>query len=120
VGRSDRENDAMTFRAARGEDLFLHVDGRSGSHVIVRMPRGKPVPEETLLDAAELACHYSAAKSMDRAQVIYARRKHVRRTGRGRAGQVSVSQEKRILLQRDPERLRRLLETKDKAQEVHP
>ena len=120
VGRTDRENDEMTFKAARGEDLFLHVDGRPGSHVIVRLPRGRTLPEETLLDAAELAAHFSAAKEQPKAQVIYTPRKHVKKPRRAPPGQVSVMRERSLLLRRDPNRLKRLLESTQRAEEVFP
>lgn len=118
VGRTDRENEEMTFRLSRGEDLFLHVDGRPGSHVIVRRPRGSEVPQETLLDAAELAAHFSAARDQQKVQVVYTPRKHVRRGKRGRAGQVTISRERTILLRRDPDRLGRLLRSVVTQEEV--
>ena len=59
VGRNARGNDRLTLHQARPVDLFLHVRGGSGSHVIVPTPRGKTVPRDTLLEAAELACWFS-------------------------------------------------------------
>ena len=113
VGKSGRENEEMTFRRARGEDLFLHVDGRPGSHVIVRLGRGVEIPQETLLDAAELAAHFSSARDMPKVQVIYAPRKHVSRGKRDKVGQVTVARERTILLRREPKRLRRVLDQEE-------
>ncbi|MCZ6691671.1 MAG: NFACT family protein [Planctomycetota bacterium] len=118
VGRTDRENDVMTFRHARGDDLFLHVDGRPGSHVIVRLGRGREVPQETLLEAAELAAHFSSAREHEKVEVIYTPRKHVRRSGRGHAGQVTIARERRMLLRRDTDRLGRVLSSVRSPEEV--
>ena len=59
VGRNARENDQLSLRMARGNDIFLHVSGRSGAHVIIRTVAGKTVPRDTLLEAAQLALYYS-------------------------------------------------------------
>ncbi|HLQ36408.1 MAG TPA: NFACT RNA binding domain-containing protein, partial [Planctomycetota bacterium] len=56
VGRSNEQNDRLTLRTAKGNDLWLHVGGgRAGSHVIVRLPKDKTASLETLLDAGTLA-----------------------------------------------------------------
>src|SRR5881409_3443510 len=45
VGRSDEGNDYMTTRLARGNDLFFHLEGAPGSHVILRTEgRADPPP----------------------------------------------------------------------------
>src|SRR4030095_16704430 len=59
VGRSARDNDELTLRMGKGNDLFLHVSGRPGSHVIVRSVPGKTFPLGTILDAPRLALHYT-------------------------------------------------------------
>src|SRR5690606_38971734 len=61
VGRGAKENDQLTFKVARGNDLWLHARGQPGAHVIVPLARGAEVDPETLLDACALAAHYSGA-----------------------------------------------------------
>lgn len=61
VGRSASDNDALTFRLARGNDLWFHAAGISGSHVVVRLGRDESPDQETLLDAATLAAHFSTS-----------------------------------------------------------
>ena len=47
IGKNDTQNDEMTTRFAKPHDLWLHVAGHAGSHVIVRRPdRRVPVPQE--------------------------------------------------------------------------
>ena len=109
VGKSARENDALTFRVARGNDLWLHADGVGGSHVVVRLPAGKPVPPETLLDAAALAVHFSQARGRGRAQVVWTHVKHLRRIPGAGAGKVALTEQKFVTVDNDRERIQGLL-----------
>ncbi|MBQ9395426.1 MAG: DUF814 domain-containing protein [Proteobacteria bacterium] len=56
VGKSAQDNDTLTFRVARGNDWWLHAAHVPGSHVVVK---SSSPDQETLLDAATLAVHYS-------------------------------------------------------------
>jgi predicted ribosome quality control (RQC) complex YloA/Tae2 family protein len=109
VGKGARENDQLTLRVARSDDLWLHALGRPGAHVILRLERGRDPTPEALLDAAQLAAHYARAGKTDTAvEVGYTRRRYVRK-GKGHApGEVSLSKVKAILVAPDEERLRRL------------
>ena len=77
VGRSARDNDEL-LRAARGNDLWLHVRAVQGSHVIVPDPGEAPDPR-TLRDAALLAAHFSSARGVAGAEVAWTRRKYVKK-----------------------------------------
>jgi len=61
VGRNNRQNDELTFKLARKDDIWLHVQRRHGSHVIIACA-GKPVPDDTVTEAAALAAWYSEAR----------------------------------------------------------
>ncbi len=60
VGRNNRQNDELTFRFARKDDLWLHAQKVHGSHVIISCT-GAPVPDNTVTQAAQLAAYYSGA-----------------------------------------------------------
>lgn len=64
VGRSARENDRLSLREARPDDLWLHAAGYAGSHVVVRAVEGKTgeVPRGVVEHAARLAVHHSKAR----------------------------------------------------------
>jgi predicted ribosome quality control (RQC) complex YloA/Tae2 family protein len=63
VGRGARENDELTFHVAEPQDLWLHVSGCAGSHVVVRNPEGLPeIPRRVVERAAELAAWHSKAR----------------------------------------------------------
>jgi predicted ribosome quality control (RQC) complex YloA/Tae2 family protein len=108
VGRNAQENEQVTFGLAHSDDLWLHARGVPGSHVVVRLERGTDVPLETLRDAATLALLYSDLKKNQKGEVIYTRRKYVRKMKRQPPGTVTVTQEKVLFLQLDKVRLERL------------
>jgi predicted ribosome quality control (RQC) complex YloA/Tae2 family protein len=109
VGRGAEENDALTVRVARGNDLWLHARGLAGAHVVVRLERGRAPDQETFLDAAHLAVHFSDARGAPQAEVAATRAKHVRKAKGAAPGAVTYSQEKVTLLRVEPSRLERLL-----------
>jgi predicted ribosome quality control (RQC) complex YloA/Tae2 family protein len=111
VGKGARDNDRLTFRQAGPHDLWLHVRGRPGAHVVVPLARGQPPPQESLLDAATLAVHFSTARGAEKAEVEYTLRKHVLKPSRGPAGLVLLRESRTMLLRREEDRLARLLGT---------
>jgi predicted ribosome quality control (RQC) complex YloA/Tae2 family protein len=117
VGRSNSENDELTIRMARGNDLFFHVRGFPGSHVIVRSKKDKSFPLETLLDAGALAVYYSKIRGNTRADVSYCPRKYVSKPRRAPPGLVTIANEKTIRPDGDPERLKRLLATAERRED---
>ena len=63
VGKGDADNDRLTFRVAEPHDLWLHVAGPPGSHVVVRNPERLPeIPRTVVQRAAELAAWHSKAR----------------------------------------------------------
>ena len=112
VGRSDEGNDLLTTRLANGRDLFFHLEGSPGSHVILRTGgRGDP-PPESLLEAGELAVHFSKQKNATRASVHVAPVKHVSKPSGTKPGLVYVHRGRTFDLRRDPARLKRILDSR--------
>ncbi len=108
VGRNARENDELTFGLAKSEDLWLHARGTPGSHVVVRLGKGTDPPPETLRDAATLALLYSDLKKSGKGEVIYSRRKWVKKAKGQAPGAVIVTQEKSLHMTLDRTRLEAL------------
>jgi hypothetical protein len=98
VGRSDRENDEITFRIAAPDDFWFHAQHTPGSHVVLKS-RGAPgnPPDPILETAAGIAAHYSKARRASVVPVIYTRRKYVRKFRGSKPGQVVCDREKTIL-----------------------
>ncbi len=108
IGRNARENDELTFGLAKSEDLWLHARGAPGSHVVVRLTKGSNPPPETLRDAATLALLYSDLKKSGKGEVIYTRRKWVKKAKGQAPGSVIVTQEKSLHVTLDKTRLEAL------------
>ena len=58
VGRNNRQNDELTFKLARKDDIWLHASKVHGSHVIISCGGTTP-PDDTVTQAAQLAAYYS-------------------------------------------------------------
>jgi len=105
VGRNARENDELTFGLAKSDDLWLHARGTPGSHVVVRLEKGAEPQPETIRDAATLALLYSDLKKSGKGEVIYTRRKWVKKAKGQAPGAVTVTQEKSLHVNLDKKRL---------------
>ncbi len=108
VGRNGPGNDHLTWRLARPHDLWLHAQGIPGSHVLVRLQKGREVPPRTLREAAQLAAYYSRARGEAKVPVDYAPRKYLRKPKGAAPGVVLLAQEKTIVVRPDPGLVRRL------------
>lgn len=109
VGRNDAGNDYLTTRLARGNDLFFHLDGYPGSHVVLRTEGKLDPPAQAILDACELAVHFSKMKNAGSADVHMAHIKDVKKPKGAKPGLVYVRSGKSIRLRRDPRRLQAIL-----------
>ncbi|MCD6416135.1 MAG: NFACT family protein [Planctomycetes bacterium] len=110
VGRSDKGNRRLTFTIARGNDYWLHVRGWPGPHVVLRKPPAGELPQESLLDAAHLAVHFSKIRDADYAEVDYTQCKYVRQLKGAAPGKVGLARASTFQVRIEPDRLRRLLE----------
>jgi len=108
VGRNAKENDELTFGLAKSDDLWLHARGTPGSHVVIRLEKGADPPPETLQDAATLAVLYSDLKKSGKGEVIYTKRKWVKKAKGQALGAVFVTQEKSLYVNLDRQRLEAL------------
>lgn len=98
VGRGARENDHLTFREARPDDLWLHAAGYAGSHVVIRRPdRDTVVPPEVVEVAARLAAWHSKAREAGgKVEVHLCRAGDVRKRPGAPAGEVLLGSWTRV------------------------
>lgn len=95
IGRNARDNDEVTFGIARSKDIWLHVQGYRGSHVIIRA-ENREVPFDTVLYAARLAAGHSQAADSDNVAVDYTQRKNVWRPKGAARGAVQFTAQKTV------------------------
>jgi predicted ribosome quality control (RQC) complex YloA/Tae2 family protein len=107
VGRSKDENLELTFKFARGNDLWMHVRGKPGAHVLIPLRSKKSASLETLLDAAFLCLHYSGGAEWGKTEVDYAFKKYVKRIRD--STEASYVNNKTLIVEVDAKRLKDLL-----------
>lgn len=97
VGKSAKDNDKLTFKVAKKNDLWLHVQGAQGSHVIVpAIKKGKPFPRDIIIQAAQLAARHSTQKHSGIVSVIYTLCKYVWKKKGMPPGAVHIKNEKSL------------------------
>ena len=87
VGRNNRQNDELTFKLARKDDIWLHAQKVHGSHVIISCGGTQP-PDDTITQAAQLAAHYAESKGGQNLPVDVTPVKQVKKTPSGKPGMV--------------------------------
>ncbi len=108
VGRSARDNHALTFQVARGRDLWLHVRDYPGSHVVIRALKDGPVDAGTLVEAGLLAAHFSEGREAGPVEVSWTERKHLRHPPGSAPGLVSLAKARSLRVIPDSGRLQAL------------
>jgi predicted ribosome quality control (RQC) complex YloA/Tae2 family protein len=91
-GKSAQSNDLLTFKIAKREDYWLHAQGVSGSHVIIKNPNKKTIDKSIIEYAAQISAFNSSAKNSDLVPVQYTRRKYVSKPRGAAPGAVNVLQ----------------------------
>ncbi|MBQ6839178.1 MAG: NFACT family protein [Oscillospiraceae bacterium] len=87
VGRNNRQNDELTFKLARKDDLWLHAQKVHGSHVIISCGGTTP-PDDTVTQAAQLAAFYAETKGGQNLPVDVTQVRQVKKVPSGKPGMV--------------------------------
>ena len=85
VGRSNTQNDRLTLKTARGDDLWFHAKEYPGAHVIL-CAGGKQPGERSILEAAMVAAWHSKARGP--AAVDYTPVRHLKKPAGAPPGQI--------------------------------
>ena len=87
VGRNNRQNDELTFKLARKDDIWCHASKVHGSHVIISCGGTVP-PDDTVTQAAQLAAYYSETSGGQNIPVDVTQVRQVKRIPSGKPGMV--------------------------------
>ena len=87
VGRNNRQNDELTFKLARKDDIWCHASKVHGSHVIISCGGTTP-PDDTITQAAQLAAYYSETTGGQNIAVDVTPVKQVKKIPNGKPGMV--------------------------------
>ena len=101
VGRNNVQNDKLTFSSAKS-DIWLHTKDIHGAHVII-CTQGATVPDETLVQAAQLAAYHSSASASSGVPVDYTFVKFVKKPSGSKPGGVIYTNQKTLYVTPDKE-----------------
>lgn len=87
VGRNNRQNEELTFRMARKDDIWCHASKVHGAHVIISCGGTTP-PDDTITQAAQLAAYYSETAGGQNVPVDVTTVKQVKKIPNGKVGMV--------------------------------
>lgn len=96
VGRAAHDNDHLTFKVAKPNDLWLHAADYPGSHVVVRNSTRKEIPQRTMIEAAQLAAYFSQARKDSKVSIHYTQRKFLAKPKGAASGLVRLLRFKTI------------------------
>jgi len=85
VGRNNSQNDNITMKLAKSDDIFMHTQKIPGSHVIIRANDGI-VSKQALNEGALLAAYFSKAQSSSNVPVDYTKRKNIKKPNGSKPG----------------------------------
>ena len=102
VGRNNRQNDQLSMKTARKDDLWLHIQKFHGTHVIIACAGVRP-PDRTVTEAAMLAAFYSQAKNGQNVPVDVTQVRNLRKPSGAKPGVVVYDRYQTVIVTPDPE-----------------
>lgn len=88
VGKNNKQNDYITTKLGKNEDLWFHTKDIRGSHCLLKCNGSSNVEEHTILTCAQIAAFYSKAKLSSNVPVDYCFVKHVKKPNGAKPGMV--------------------------------
>lgn len=85
VGKNNTQNDYLTFKAAKRDDIWFHVKGAPGSHVIL-VTEGFEPADSDYTEAAEIAARHSSLSSSPMVEVDYTRVRNIKKPSGAKPG----------------------------------
>lgn len=95
IGKNNRQNDYLTHKKAKKNDLWFHVKDAPGSHVILKN-NNRDFTNNSLLTAAKLAAKYSSLSKSQNIPVDYTFKMYVKRHPAKKPGLVTYTNYKTI------------------------
>lgn len=100
VGKNNYQNDRITFKSSRPDDVWLHVKDSPGSHVLIRCHPNE-AEQATLEYAAKLAAYYSKARTSSNVPVDYTKCRYVKKPSGAKPGFVIYTNQKTLYVTPD-------------------
>ena len=97
VGRNNRQNEELTFKSARKDDIWCHASKVHGSHVIISCAGSTP-PDDTITQACQLAAYYAETGGGQNIPVDVTPVKQVKKIPGGKPGMVIYHSYKTVIV----------------------
>ncbi|MGE7595054.1 Rqc2 family fibronectin-binding protein [Peribacillus frigoritolerans] len=107
VGKNNKQNDYLTNKFARRDEIWLHTKDIPGSHVVIR---NESPSEKTIKEAAVLAAFFSKAKQSSSVPVDFTQVRHVKKPNGSKPGFVIYDQQQTVYITPDADTVIRLKE----------
>lgn len=116
VGKNNVQNDYVTTRLARNNDVWFHAKDIPGSHVIIRNHQEQRELTTNVLDfAAHLAAYFSKSRYSALVPVDYTLKRHVHKPNGAKPGRVIYENQKTIYITPDEEAIQQILQQGGKS-----
>lgn len=98
VGKNNKQNDYLTNKLARRDEIWLHTKDIPGSHVVIRSLEPN---DETVMEAAKLAAYFSKAKESSSVPVDYTKIRYVKKPSGAKLGFVTYDNQQTVYVTPD-------------------
>ncbi len=88
VGKNNYQNDELTMKFAKANDMWFHIKAGPGSHVIVKVPNGYELTKEDLYEGSMIAAYFSSGKNSSHVEIDYTTRKNIKKVPGAKPGMV--------------------------------
>ncbi|WAA10652.1 Rqc2 family fibronectin-binding protein [Fervidibacillus albus] len=108
VGKNNKQNDYLTMKLAKREEIWLHAKDIPGSHVVIRSVNPN---EQTIEEAAILAAYFSKGRNSSNVPVDYTKVKYVRKPSGAKPGFVIYDHQQTVFVTPSIEKIYELSDT---------
>ncbi|EAX48621.1 protein of unknown function DUF814 [Thermosinus carboxydivorans Nor1] len=111
AGKNNTQNDLVTFKVARPDDIWLHAKDIPGAHVILQC-HGEEPADLDLWEAAQVAAYFSKGRQSSNVPVDFTRRRHVKKPAGAKPGFVIYEHQKTLYVTPDENLVTSLIDDK--------
>ena len=101
VGKNNAQNNYVTVKLAKQDDIWLHTQKVHSSHVVIVNDKNSTVPDSVIVTAAEICAYYSQANSGSKIAVDYTSKGNVKKPNKAPLGFVVYDNYKTVLVNPD-------------------
>ena len=111
VGKNNTANEKLTLSVAAGKDLWFHVKGAPGSHVILRTENTVP-DDNSMTEACEIAAYHSSLSKGQLIAIDYTEVRRVKKIPGGKTGMVTYTEQKTAYVTPDEKKIESLRQSR--------